>query len=190
MTPTCSSISRFPSAQTGNSRNDPTAAFPEDSIPAHAGKTPSASMTSAYSPAHPRSRGENRFAGFRFGRARGSSPLTRGKQTELLGHAVRRRLIPAHAGKTGRPQGRATVRAAHPRSRGENARIASLRRRLDGSSPLTRGKHSHTARAPALHGLIPAHAGKTSITRMFAALVRAHPRSRGENRVWGRGPQD
>ena len=30
-------------------------------------------------------------------------------------------------------------------------------------------------------GLIPAHAGKTSIMRRTASLHRAHPRSRGEN---------
>ena len=74
----------------------------------------------------------------------GSSPLTRGKhgpeavQTELRG------LIPAHAGKTLSQPPRALRRTAHPRSRGENFLIVEVTEKLDGSSPLTRGKpHDH-----------------------------------------------
>ena len=52
-----------------------------------------------------------------------------------------------------------------------------------GSSPLTRGKHSPIAPPGVLHGLIPAHAGKTRGRRGFRAPSGAHPRSRGENRV-------
>ena len=51
-----------------------------------------------------------------------------------------------------------------------------------GSSPLTRGKR-HTDRcADWTGGLIPAHAGKTSIRSSRLPISRAHPRSRGENR--------
>ena len=52
---------------------------------------------------------------------------------------------------------------------------------MAGSSPLTRGKH--TRRLPILdyHGLIPAHAGKTTPARSPSPATRAHPRSRGEN---------
>ena len=50
--------------------------------------------------AHPRSRGENSKFDFNKLADKGSSPLTRGKQTgEWFGHVVDR-LIPAHAGKT------------------------------------------------------------------------------------------
>ena len=69
-------------------------------IPAHAGKTSSAAISTVIPTAHPRSRGENLPLKRRACRSAGSSPLTRGKQ----GHAPCLRdisgLIPAHAGKT------------------------------------------------------------------------------------------
>ena len=69
-------------------------------IPAHAGKTPRAMVWSAAAWAHPRSRGENSAVTDTNWGPNGSSPLTRGKRhfTERL--CERRRLIPAHAGKT------------------------------------------------------------------------------------------
>ena len=91
-------------------------------IPAHAGKTASAERRSAASRAHPRSRGENHAGSRAAHRRAGSSPLTRGKRRWQLGDPGRGRLIPAHAGKTC-PSTRAPAhQAAHPRSRGENAR--------------------------------------------------------------------
>ena len=52
---------------------------------------------------------------------------------------------------------------------------------MTGSSPLTRGKPSGTFPRPTSSGLIPAHAGKTGKRAGLRALLRAHPRSRGEN---------
>ena len=52
-----------------------------------------------------------------------------------------------------------------------------------GSSPLTRGKLQIGELAPPAHGLIPAHAGKTSYHPPLRVLEGAHPRSRGENGV-------
>ena len=50
-----------------------------------------------------------------------------------------------------------------------------------GSSPLTRGKRgSHDLEVEA-RGLIPAHAGKTTISGWVSSAMGAHPRSRGEN---------
>ena len=92
-------------------------------------------------------------------------------------------LIPAHAGKTpprcpGGPRTR-----AHPRSRGENHPLLQEQDGVRGSSPLTRGKR-HPVVLLAEHGrLIPAHAGKTRRGWHPRAGSRAHPRSRGENRV-------
>ena len=70
---------------------------------------------------------------------------------------------------------------AHPRSRGENRRERQTRSNCAGSSPLTRGKHVEVGHGPEGHGLIPAHAGKTSLLRTYLMCNRAHPRSRGEN---------
>ena len=50
-----------------------------------------------------------------------------------------------------------------------------------GSSPLTRGKPQAPPRYARSERLIPAHAGKTSQAGIAAALLEAHPRSRGEN---------
>ena len=91
------------------------------------------------------------------------------------------RLIPAHAGKTAAAQPHAGSVPAHPRSRGENLCLHLRRRRLGGSSPLTRGKLPGPRNRPAGGRLIPAHAGKTNSIGRPGALPRAHPRSRGEN---------
>ena len=69
-------------------------------IPAHAGKTVSSARHSPFSTAHPRSRGENRCAGRQERSSYGSSPLTRGKPDRKRDRNARKRLIPAHAGKT------------------------------------------------------------------------------------------
>ena len=96
----------------------------------------------------------------RFGTA-GSSPLTRGKHVHSAGTVLTHGLIPAHAGKTGTvPVCRSSSRA-HPRSRGENHARKVAKPGDKGSSPLTRGKPSASARYSAAAGLIPAHAGKT-----------------------------
>ena len=71
--------------------------------------------------------------------------------------------------------------SAHPRSRGENIPSLSRRSSGSGSSPLTRGKPGDPSRRVALPGLIPAHAGKTTLTRPKPSRCWAHPRSRGEN---------
>ena len=73
------------------------------------------------------------------------------------------------------------VRAAHPRSRGENTKMGSPTTSTSGSSPLTRGKHAHPRRRQEVRGLIPAHAGKTGSPADPCAAPGAHPRSRGEN---------
>ena len=118
----------------------------------------------------------------------GSSPLTRGKHGRLVASHGLSGLIPAHAGKTVIPvQGRFFVEP-HPRSRGENGTSLTCRLRSSGSSPLTRGKRAHRARAPRENRLIPAHAGKTGRGRGPRGGGRAHPRSRGENRGRRREP--
>ena len=54
-------------------------------------------------------------------------------------------------------------------------------RTVPGSSPLTRGKHPLHGGDAIMNGLIPAHAGKTSIPGNSPVSSGAHPRSRGEN---------
>ena len=201
MAPACSSISLFPSAQTKNTRDGPTAAFPKDSIlsrmgkpriqptisfvisfipawagkldaahrqlggdgpiPTHAGKTHSHSLPPITTLAHPRSRGENYERKTGEPITSGSSPLTRGKQVVEREGECHRGLIPAHAGKTSSRCSRKACIPAHPRSRGENHRLAAGIEDAGGSSP--------------------PHAGKTHDTHVTPPARRAHPRSRGEN---------
>ena len=89
-------------------------------IPAHAGKTPPPIGATKSQRAHPRSRGENRAPVAKWRDRGGSSPLTRGKREPPCDTLPSRRLIPAHAGKTGDVPSHCEVRRAHPRSRGEN----------------------------------------------------------------------
>ena len=69
-------------------------------IPAHAGKTKFPASSLVALGAHPRSRGENVHLPGSARARRGSSPLTRGKRSELVGPQAVPGLIPAHAGKT------------------------------------------------------------------------------------------
>ena len=150
-------------------------------IPAHAGKTCVVRQAHVTPGAHPRSRGENpefTQAGLT---ASGSSPLTRGKQSDSWNLPSLGGLIPAHAGKTCSTRHTSHHAGAHPRSRGEN-----FLRGLDGSgrrgsSPLTRGKLAGRIIAEDIPGLIPAHAGKTKPRNLNETPGWAHPRSRGEN---------
>ena len=69
-------------------------------IPAHAGKTARELNPALYSPAHPRSRGENYQLPRQGSNLQGSSPLTRGKLSPGEATNAYKGLIPAHAGKT------------------------------------------------------------------------------------------
>ena len=153
----------------------------EGLIPAHARKTNSPRTGLRWESAHPRSRGENVREGAVGAPVGGSSPPTRGK---LLVHVERRlihRLIPAHAGKTSRPDPPRTSRPAHPRSRGENDSQAGSWQPWWGSSPLTRGKRARRSGGRTRWRLIPSHAGKTTHSVKETPAHRVHPRSHGEN---------
>ena len=150
-------------------------------IPAHAGKTVLGTPIDGVVSAHPRSRGENKYADNMLMACLGSSPLTRGKPWRIFRLLRRPGLIPAHAGKTHSLACSSRLAEAHPRSRGENPQTRSLTARCGGSSPLTRGKLVSGAILEASVGLIPAHAGKTGHVCAEWCDHGAHPRSRGEN---------
>ena len=135
---------------------------PNGLIPAHAGKTDNDAHARRVGRAHPRSRGENTWLLPRGQRARGSSPLTRGKPGGTPVGQTPAGLIPAHAGKTPSQRSRCTATQAHPRSRGENLWSAGKSLIDGGSSPLTRGKRALGIEEATAKRLIPAHAGKTS----------------------------
>ena len=158
-------------------------------ISAHAGKTDRTRRRTSPPTAHPRSRGENEASLQALLMGRGSSPLTRGKLTVSGNSGSNTRLIPAHAGKTTGNETSASPPRGHPRSRGENMAKPGEDMQATGSSPLTRGKPLGTIRRHNRHRLIPAHAGKTSQMFFPPTVIRAHPRSRGENSLCPK-PQD
>ena len=119
----------------------------------------------------------------------GSSPLTRGKLRPAGRRPRRAGLIPAHAGKTSPPKSSSTASAAHPRSRGENRAWRTSTSKVRGSSPLTRGKPRLVKPTLPHPRLIPAHAGKTTSSVGGVSVIRAHPRSRGENILRSRKPE-
>ena len=152
-------------------------------IPAHAGKTACMAVPPKRCRAHPRSCGENVPEVPHALEDEGSSPLIRGKHRHLVAHSLAVRLIPAHAGKTSRPPWALSPAWAHPHSRGENG-ISFVRAIFTAdSSPLMRGKRGVLLRALSGPGLIPAHAGKTSMALQRSPRSPAHPRSRGENQL-------
>ena len=111
----------------------------------------------------------------------GSSPRVRGKRCSSVVFIVVSRLIPACAGKTGRPSSTTSAPWAHPRVCGENMRILELLARFRGSSPRVRGKPDRVERSVYGDGLTPACAGKTTSPTAASTSAWAHPRVCGEN---------
>ena len=150
-------------------------------IPACAGNTVIAAASITSFSAHPRSRGEHRYASATERWPLGSSPLARGTSQGSHRWPEMVRLIPARAGDTEQARSKTRQTRAHPRLRGEHGPMVSSLVRSCGSSPLTRGARG-TVRGAALgHRLIPAHAGSTVRLGNRHAVPAAHPRSRGEH---------
>ena len=151
-------------------------------IPAYAGSTPAPTPSAAGAGDHPRIRGEHRVEPDKAVRAAGSSPHTRGAQTDTLAHKQQVRIIPAYAGSTS-PIPLTRVRTMdHPRIRGEHSRVGLPPRFPEGSSPHTRGARADERRHLIVLGIIPAYAGSTDRRRTPLGRHPDHPRIRGEHR--------
>ena len=150
-------------------------------IPAHAGKTQFFALAMKVKQAHPRACGENCVNSGAPKQRSGSSPRMRGKPRRSLRIDVSTGLIPAHAGKTQQALLLPRLPRAHPRACGENAASAAREKEEKGSSPRMRGKPKQSCFIFSCEGLIPAHAGKTSIEGTTLTTGRAHPRACGEN---------
>ena len=111
----------------------------------------------------------------------GSSPLARGPQSAREVWSYEVGLIPARAGTTYRLVFGAVFLGAHPRSRGDHLEDGIEIKSNAGSSPLARGPLIPFIEQAGTPGLIPARAGTTIPVYRYAALKRAHPRSRGDH---------
>ena len=106
-------------------------------------------------------------------------------------------LIPACAGKTKGCHTLPIREWAHPRVCGENEAVLACRLYGVGSSPRVRGKLLLHVLVAAEHRLIPACAGKTTLSPTSIPRQTAHPRVCGENRgplvasapKWGSSPR-
>ena len=105
----------------------------------------------------------------------------RGKREFSVDTTGKKRITPAHAGKTGpNPIKRFCVQD-HPRACGENLRARVRLLPILGSPPRMRGKRTLLP-ASTLHDRItPAHAGKTIAASNISPSVQDHPRACGEN---------
>ena len=112
----------------------------DGNIPAHAGKIHQRWFVPTNPTEHPRSRGENTGVEVEALKARGTSPLTRGKSRSRALLRACPGNIPAHAGKMHENIAHGRTQKEHPRSRGENS-------------------HGSGVRSSSLWN-IPAHAGK------------------------------
>ena len=135
---------------------------PHRLIPARAGKTPGRLQHVRRPQAHPRACGENSYTPVIAFPQAGSSPRVRGKHDPHPRGEPRPRLIPARAGKTGKPLRSSAGLPAHPRACGENDTSTHSWAGRGGSSPRVRGKPRCHLCGDAIDRLIPARAGKTT----------------------------
>ena len=113
--------------------------------------------------------------------AEGSSPHTRGAHDPNRSFGEKMGIIPAYAGSTDIHGGHARRGRDHPRIRGEHGDYNGDMRKLDGSSPHTRGAPAVWPVHRRRPGIIPAYAGSTARTRSPLWIDRDHPRIRGEH---------
>src|SRR5690606_9859464 len=99
---------------------------------------------------------------------------------------VQRRIIPASAGNTQRPDSSVVTVTDHPRERGEHVLLPQLAGRWRGSSPRARGTLAWPAPCEIAERIIPASAGHTSPSPTRTGRGPDQPRERGEHATTGR----
>ena len=149
--------------------------------PAHAGKTRDIIQVRYERPDHPRACGENPPFSFFTPFSLGSPPRMRGKRNFNSGRGSRKRITPAHAGKTAQHAALFIGSADHPRACGENRRWYDWSPWWGGSPPRMRGKRWDLICHCPNKRITPAHAGKTRILGSHTRRISDHPRACGEN---------
>ena len=103
---------------------------------------------------------------------------------KLAGHNCaiqRRRITPAHAGKTSLDILHNALSKDHPRACGENIHRGFVRQFDTGSPPRMRGKLKIPSPSQSIQRITPAHAGKTPSCDGRPPEYEDHPRACGEN---------
>ena len=112
--------------------------------------------------------------------AGGSSPLTRGTQSQSQEGVYSPRFIPAYAGNSRKSPFTVPPYPVHPRLRGELYRLSKKRFSRHGSSPLTRGTRCDRHQRFNVCRFIPAYAGNSKQQKSEQNATTVHPRLRGE----------
>ena len=134
-----------------------------------------------YSRKHPRIRGENSLSVFLAKSERETSPHTRGERCPQIVLQSAAGNIPAYAGRTLQDR-RCEMRCRkHPRIRGENSAIITIRSGIPETSPHTRGELLCPCACGYRWRNIPAYAGRTWQVPAPLLSWGKHPRIRGEN---------
>ena len=126
----------------GTDKHDHSPYHADRFIPAHAGNRIDSGAALEGRPVHPRARGEQAMTTAPYSISRGSSPRTRGTDSQAPQYRVLVRFIPAHAGNRELHTRARPCSPVHPRARGEQQRIAAAGNSTNGSSPRTRGTGS------------------------------------------------
>ncbi|RYP99498.1 hypothetical protein PG22506_1225 [Bifidobacterium pseudolongum subsp. globosum] len=150
-------------------------------IPAHAGQTRIWRSMFFACADHPRACGANKAPIVADTIGAGSSPRMRGKRRAGRAVTSHRRIIPAHAGQTGRLESKHFQVADHPRACGANCRSDIPPHGGIGSSPRMRGKLFFDTALFSLVRIIPAHAGQTIRLLLLRVYRSDHPRACGAN---------
>ena len=154
----------------------------QGSIPAWAGKPPRLSYQASRSRVYPRVGGETKQGRIVLDEAAGLSPRGRGNRAAGDGGQMRRRSIPAWAGKPITSRRSARRLAVYPRVGGETAVAIDPADDHDGLSPRGRGNRHPAAPPPRRRRSIPAWAGKPASTAPWSSACGVYPRVGGETR--------
>ena len=150
-------------------------------IPAHAGNTSPLQQGDCQTRDHPRACGEHTVSVMFADAKPGSSPRMRGTHDNFTDSVAQMGIIPAHAGNTSLIRHYEQNLGDHPRACGEHWLAARRVERRAGSSPRMRGTPLHDLVFRCQRGIIPAHAGNTSIGRSKFRSSWDHPRACGEH---------
>ena len=155
--------------------------FAHGIIPAHAGNTSPRRWPTSRNGDHPRACGEHTRRQPLCGRIPGSSPRMRGTLFRIWRSTLACGIIPAHAGNT-RCETRCTApHRDHPRACGEHREKDGREKTGLGSSPRMRGTPVGVGQLRGVVGIIPAHAGNTSLACIGLLAWWDHPRACGEH---------
>ena len=150
------------------------------SIPARAGKPKVFEPSTKSARVYPRPCGETINDPLRTTYTRGLSPPVRGNRRHRLSPSVRRRSIPARAGKPHELPDSAPLDKVYPRPCGETRVNSPFRAPATGLSPPVRGNQGASFAIRSRARSIPARAGKPLRLRRLSFGWQVYPRPCGE----------